>query len=63
MHPDLVETVARHADILQIGARNVQNYALLSAVGGVLLLWGLAAFLRFLRRCPRLTEEDDDGPR
>jgi 3-deoxy-7-phosphoheptulonate synthase len=35
MHPDLVETVARHADILQIGARNVQNYALLSAVGQV----------------------------
>jgi len=35
MHPDLVETVARYADILQIGARNVQNYALLSAVGRV----------------------------
>jgi len=35
MHPDLVATVARHADILQIGARNVQNYALLEAVGRV----------------------------
>jgi 3-deoxy-7-phosphoheptulonate synthase len=35
MHPDLVETVAARADILQIGARNVQNYALLSAVGRV----------------------------
>jgi 3-deoxy-7-phosphoheptulonate synthase len=35
MHPDLVETVASQADILQIGARNVQNYALLSAVGRV----------------------------
>ncbi len=35
MHPDLVPTVARHADILQIGARNVQNYALLEAVGRV----------------------------
>jgi len=33
MHPDLVETVAGYADILQIGARNVQNYALLEAVG------------------------------
>jgi 3-deoxy-7-phosphoheptulonate synthase len=33
MHPDLVETVAEHADILQIGARNVQNYVLLEAVG------------------------------
>ena len=33
MHPDLVETVASYADILQIGARNVQNYALLEAVG------------------------------
>ena len=35
MHPDLVETVAGYADILQIGARNVQNYALLEAVGQV----------------------------
>lgn len=35
MHPDLVETVASYADILQIGARNVQNYALLEAVGQV----------------------------
>jgi len=33
MHPHLVGTVAAHADILQIGARNVQNYALLEAVG------------------------------
>jgi len=35
MHPELVETVASYADILQIGARNVQNYALLEAVGRV----------------------------
>lgn len=35
MHPHLVETVAAHADLLQIGARNVQNYALLEAVGKV----------------------------
>ena len=33
--PDLVELVSRYADILQIGARNMQNYALLEAVGSV----------------------------
>jgi len=31
--PELVPVVARFADILQIGARNMQNYALLEAVG------------------------------
>lgn len=31
--PDLVETVAPVADMLQIGARNTQNFALLAAVG------------------------------
>lgn len=31
--PDDVDMVAEHADILQIGARNMQNYALLHAVG------------------------------
>jgi 3-deoxy-7-phosphoheptulonate synthase len=30
-----VELVARYSDILQIGARNMQNYRLLEAVGGV----------------------------
>ena len=33
MDPQLVPLVARYADILQIGARNMQNYALLHAVG------------------------------
>lgn len=33
MEPDLVETVAQHADILQIGSRNMQNYPLLLAAG------------------------------
>ncbi|GAC1368416.1 MAG: 3-deoxy-7-phosphoheptulonate synthase [Ktedonobacteraceae bacterium] len=33
MEPDLVETVAQYADVLQIGARNVQNYPLLQATG------------------------------
>ena len=33
MEPGLVPMVAEYADILQIGARNMQNYALLNAVG------------------------------
>lgn len=33
MEPELVPLVADYADILQIGARNMQNYALLKAVG------------------------------
>jgi 3-deoxy-7-phosphoheptulonate synthase len=33
MSPEAVPMVAKYADILQIGARNVQNYALLQAVG------------------------------
>lgn len=32
MEPDKVEVVAQHADILQIGARNVQNFSLLKRV-------------------------------
>jgi 3-deoxy-7-phosphoheptulonate synthase len=33
MEPDKVALVARYADVLQVGARNMQNYALLHAVG------------------------------
>lgn len=33
MEPDLVETVAHYADILQIGSRNMQNFPLLRAAG------------------------------
>lgn len=33
--PELVELVCSYADILQVGARNMQNYALLEAVGKV----------------------------
>jgi 3-deoxy-7-phosphoheptulonate synthase len=33
MEPQMVPLVATHANILQIGARNMQNYALLHAVG------------------------------
>lgn len=35
MSTDDVELVAQYADILQVGARNMQNYRLLEAVGGV----------------------------
>jgi 3-deoxy-7-phosphoheptulonate synthase len=47
MAPELVPVVARYADMLQVGARNMQNYALLHAVGEslhpVLLKRGLMA--------------------
>ena len=33
MAPEVVSLVARYADVLQLGARNMQNYALLNAVG------------------------------
>ncbi len=33
MTPEQVELVAEYADVLQVGARNMQNYALLRAVG------------------------------
>ncbi len=46
MDPRQVELVARYADVLQIGARNMQNFSLLSEVGRVprpvLLKRGLA---------------------
>ncbi len=49
MEPDLVDVVAQHADILQIGSRNMQNFPLLLAAGRhtekrpVLLKRGLSA--------------------
>jgi 3-deoxy-7-phosphoheptulonate synthase len=47
MQPDLAERVAQHADILQVGSRNMQNIPLLRAVGRagrpVLLKRGFAA--------------------
>jgi len=46
MEPDKVEVVAEHADIIQIGARNVQNFSLLKRVAEcgkpVLLKRGMA---------------------
>jgi 3-deoxy-7-phosphoheptulonate synthase len=47
MTPHHVETVAKYADVLQVGARNMQNYHLLQAVGEtripVLLKRGLSS--------------------
>ena len=47
MAPELVPLVAKYADVLQIGARNMQNFALLHAAGEsqlpVLLKRGIAA--------------------
>ncbi len=47
MSPEQVPLVAKYADVLQIGARNMQNYALLHAVGEsqqpVLLKRGMSA--------------------
>jgi 3-deoxy-7-phosphoheptulonate synthase len=47
MAPADVETVAQYADVLQIGARNMQNYSLLDEVGAtklpVMVKRGLAA--------------------
>lgn len=52
MDPHEVELVAKYADVLQIGTRNMQNYPLLKRVGGtqhtVLLKRGLGAKLRDL---------------
>ncbi|MGI8586185.1 MAG: 3-deoxy-7-phosphoheptulonate synthase [Chloroflexia bacterium] len=52
MSPQDVQLVAAHADILQIGTRNMQNYALLAAAGRaerpVLLKRGLSATIEEL---------------
>lgn len=52
MDPRQVELVAAHADVLQIGARNMQNFALLAEVGRVhrpvLLKRGAGASVREL---------------
>ena len=50
MEPDKVDVVAEHADILQIGARNVQNFSLLRRVGAagkpVLLKRGMSTSIQ-----------------
>ena len=47
MSPEDVELVAKYADILQIGARNMQNYRLLEAVGRS----GRAVLLKTWTKC------------
>lgn len=55
MEPALVPLVCEYADILQIGARNMQNYALLHAVGRsqhpVLLKRGMSSFIEEWLMC------------
>jgi 3-deoxy-7-phosphoheptulonate synthase len=52
LEPDTVELVAAHADIIQIGSRNMQNYPLLKRAGRtgkpVLLKRGMSATIREL---------------
>lgn len=52
LEPEMVDIVAEHADIVQIGARNMQNYPLLRRAGRsgkpVLLKRGLAATIKEL---------------
>ena len=53
--PDLVPLVCEYADILQVGARNMQNYALLHAVGEsqhpVLLKRGMSSLMKEWLMC------------
>jgi 3-deoxy-7-phosphoheptulonate synthase len=53
--PRLVELVAQYADMLQVGARNMQNFALLTEVGRstrpVLLKRGMSATITDLLMC------------
>jgi 3-deoxy-7-phosphoheptulonate synthase len=55
MEPAMVPLVSEYADILQIGARNMQNYALLHAVGKsqqpVLLKRGMSSFIEEWLMC------------
>ncbi len=55
MEPALVPLVCQYADILQIGARNMQNYALLHAVGEsqhpVLLKRGMSSLIEEWLMC------------
>jgi 3-deoxy-7-phosphoheptulonate synthase len=55
MEPSLVPLVCQYADVLQIGARNMQNYALLHAVGEsqhpVLLKRGMSSLMEEWLMC------------
>ncbi len=65
MGTDDVELVARYADVLQVGARNMQNYRLLEAVGAagkpVLLKRGASATMdEFLLAAEYILNEGND---
>ena len=53
--PDDVDLVSKYADVLQIGARNMQNFRLLTEVGKyhkpVLLKRGLSATIKEFWTC------------
>lgn len=55
MEPAMVDLVCEYADILQIGARNMQNYALLHAVGEsqhpVMLKRGMSSLMKEWLMC------------
>lgn len=55
MEPAMVSLVCQYADILQVGARNMQNYALLHAVGEsqhpVLLKRGMSSLMKEWLMC------------
>ena len=63
--PEKVKLVAKHADVLQIGSRNMQNFDLLSAVGKsnkpVLLKRGMTATIEeFLLAAEYIISEGND---
>jgi 3-deoxy-7-phosphoheptulonate synthase len=66
LEPEMVDVVAEHADIIQIGARNMQNYPLLRRAGRtgkpVLLKRGLSATIDELLLAAEyiLAEGNDD---
>jgi 3-deoxy-7-phosphoheptulonate synthase len=65
MEPQMVELVAEYADILQVGARNMQNYALLHAVGEahkpVLLKRGMMSTVEELLMAAEYVLSHDNG--
>jgi 3-deoxy-7-phosphoheptulonate synthase len=65
MEPQLVPLVAGYADILQVGARNMQNYALLHAVGEaqkpVLLKRGMMSTVEELLMAAEYVLSHDNG--
>ncbi|HUU91105.1 MAG TPA: 3-deoxy-7-phosphoheptulonate synthase [Phycisphaerae bacterium] len=65
MAPEQVPLVARYADVLQVGARNMQNFVLLAAVGAcgkpVLLKRGMSAGLEeFLLAAEYILSRDNE---